>query len=80
MTPKEKRRLVRLYIESELNRRNRGFYEKARFIAEETGLTAHEVARALELIKEEPSSFLVSRWGYSKSTTYRISPKVEVEA
>lgn len=55
-------------------RRGKQFF-KAKYIARDLGMTPKEVGTNLSILSEESDLLDIQRWGYSKSTTWRISLK-----
>lgn len=55
-------------------RKGKQFF-KSKYIARDLGMTPKEVGANLSILSEESDVLDIKRWGYSKSTTWRISLK-----
>ena len=54
-----------------------GRFFKAKYIAEDLGLTSKEVGTNLAILSEICEELEISRWGYSNSTTWRVTEKAD---
>ncbi|MCQ2376783.1 MAG: hypothetical protein MJ006_02125 [Methanocorpusculum sp.] len=54
-----------------------GRFFKAKYIAEDLGLTSKEVGTNLAILSEMCEELEISRWSYSNSTTWRVTEKAE---
>lgn len=52
-----------------------GRFFKAKYIAEDLGLTSKEVGTNLAILSEICEELEISRWSYSNSTTWRVTEK-----
>ncbi|ELY51219.1 MULTISPECIES: DUF7123 family protein [Natronococcus] len=48
-------------------------YFKSRIIGEELGMTAKEVGSNITALQETGSGIEIEKWGYSSSTTWKVS-------
>ncbi|WP_293031169.1 hypothetical protein [Natronococcus sp.] len=48
-------------------------YFKSRLIAQELGMTAKEVGSNITALQESDSGVEIEKWGYSSSTTWKVS-------
>ena len=54
-----------------------GRFFKAKYIAEDLGLTSKEVGTNLAILSEICEELEISRWSYSNSTTWRVTRKTD---
>ncbi|HJJ33033.1 MAG TPA: hypothetical protein O0X19_01440 [Methanocorpusculum sp.] len=54
-----------------------GRFFKAKYIAEDLGLTSKEVGTNLAILSEICEELEISRWSYSNSTTWRVTEKAD---
>ena len=54
-----------------------GRFFKAKYIAEDLGLTSKEVGTNLAILSEMCEELEISRWSYSNSTTWRVTEKAD---
>ncbi|MDY6965222.1 MAG: hypothetical protein SVM80_04540 [Halobacteriota archaeon] len=47
-------------------------YFKSKYIAQDLGLSPKEVGTNLGILSEECESLKIEKWGYSKSTTWKV--------
>lgn len=47
-------------------------YFKSKYIARDLGLTSKEVGTNLGILSDECGKLKIEKWGYSKSTTWKI--------
>lgn len=66
----EKQRKIRRYL---LENADGQQYFKSRLIGEELGLSPKEVGTNLATIAETDPHLDIERWGYSSSTTWKVS-------
>ncbi|MFU8869154.1 hypothetical protein [Natronococcus sp.] len=48
-------------------------YFKSRLIAQELGMTAKEVGSNITALQESDAGVEIEKWGYSSSTTWKVS-------
>ena len=66
----EKQRRILAYLRSTAGERT---YFKSRLIGEELGLSAKEVGTNMRAIAEAEGPLEVEKWGYSSSTTWKVT-------
>ena len=54
-----------------------GRFFKAKYIAQDLGLTSKEVGTNLAILSEICEELEISRWSYSNSTTWRVTRKTD---
>lgn len=62
------------YLKSGLEKGKR--YFKSKYIAKDLGLSPKEVGTNLAILAETCKELEISRWSYSNSTTWRVSPRI----
>ncbi|TAJ44697.1 DUF7123 family protein [Methanofollis fontis] len=62
-----------LYLKSGI--RKGKHYFKSKYIAKELGLSAKEVGTNLAILAEICDELEITRWSYSNSTTWMVSPR-----
>lgn len=66
----EKQQRIRRYL---LDRAASQTYFKSRLIGDELDLSAKEVGTNLSALADRDSDLRIERWGYSSSTTWKVS-------
>ncbi|MDD4126662.1 MAG: hypothetical protein PHV39_03120 [Methanomicrobium sp.] len=61
------------YLKSGLEKGKR--YFKSKYIAKDLGLSPKEVGTNLAILAEICEELEISRWSYSNSTTWKVSPR-----
>jgi hypothetical protein len=51
------------------------YYFKSKYIAKDLGLSSKEVGTNLAILAEICEELDISRWSYSNSTTWRVTPR-----
>lgn len=51
-------------------------YFKSKYIAKDLGLSSKEVGTNLAILAEICDELCISRWSYSNSTTWRVTPRL----
>ena len=68
-----RRKILREYIKKETA--NGRIYFKAKDIGKDTGLSNKQIGGGMRMMVEDDSELEIERWGYSKSTTWKITLK-----
>ncbi len=66
----DKQRRIRRYL---LERADSQMYFKSRLIGDDLDLSAKEVGANLSALAEYEDELQIERWGYSSSTTWKVS-------
>ncbi|MDD3977243.1 hypothetical protein L1994_05120 [Methanomicrobium antiquum] len=64
---------ILFYLKSGLEKGKR--YFKSKYIAKDLGLSPKEVGTNLAILAEVCEELEISRWSYSNSTTWKVSPR-----
>ncbi|MDY6932578.1 MAG: hypothetical protein SVJ22_11775 [Halobacteriota archaeon] len=64
---------IRVYLLDGLKKGRR--YFKSKYIAKDLGLSSKEVGTNLGILSEECEELNIEKWGYSKSTTWKVELK-----
>lgn len=70
MTREHRDKMVAHFVEESAN--GKKFY-KSKYIARVLGITAKEVGHNMSVIAAEHPEITIEKWGYSRSTTWRIT-------
>lgn len=64
------------YLKSGLEKGKR--YFKSKYIAKDLGLSPKEVGTNLAILAEICDELEISRWSYSNSTTWKVTPRLSL--
>ncbi|MDG5775773.1 hypothetical protein VB773_17135 [Haloarculaceae archaeon H-GB2-1] len=66
----EKQRRILEYLRDHVGQQT---YFKSRLIADELGLSAKEVGTNMPAVRDDANGIEVEKWGYSSSTTWKVT-------